>query len=466
MAEAHARLGPSNHRWPHCPGSVREEERYPDIAGEDAIDGTGSHLLLELCLQNNVHPAQYDQQIIGANHPDNPGGWLVSIDRIERVQMALNYITRRVAELKEMYPDCTVAVESEQRSDPGGAFGRGDWWGTVDITIIARHKMTGEVYFVEVADYKDGRGYVTEKFNTQLISYLFGKLRPYIATGETKTQPFNMSKVGGCRMTIIQPKTNPVIRYQCSTRPEDGINPQVVMEHAEKLADAANATDDPNAPLTPGKHCQWCKANPKRGGHCSAETDKSMEVVQNMNTEMVTTGDDTGLLEYISKAVADVKSLTPEQLSQLADAEAGFQAAFNKVKDEIEDRIKQGIQVPGYAMRPSRGSNVWAADEETIVKKLKGCRLKQADIYPPKLITPAAALKLEKLSDVQKKRIESELITFKAGSLKLAKVSHDQQSEKVVAQSDTDGLQSKSVDMMFAGVPKQEAAEDAAPSFF
>ena len=55
----HARLAPSNHRWPHCAGSVREEERYPDIAGEAAIDGTGSHLLLEYSLMHNVPASAY-----------------------------------------------------------------------------------------------------------------------------------------------------------------------------------------------------------------------------------------------------------------------------------------------------------------------------------------------------------------------------------------------------------------------
>lgn len=464
MSEGHARLGPSNHRWPNCPGSVREEERYPDIPGEAAIDGTGSHILLELCLQNNVPAAQYDMQIIGVNHPDNPNGWMVAPDRIERVQMALDYITRRVKELKEMFPGCDVLVESEMRSDPGGAFGRTDWWGTVDITITARHKMTGEVYFIEVADYKDGRGWVGEKMNSQLVSYLFGKMRKYIASGNELVRPFRPERIGGCRMTIIQPKTNPVIRYQCTTRPEDGLTVASLVDAACELSRAAHATDYPDAPLVSGKHCQWCKANPKRGGHCTAEAEKSMEVVNTMTTEIVTA--DTSLFEYIGKAIADPKSLTEEQLSQLADAEDGLLAAFKKVKDEIEERIEQGVKVPGYAMQPSRGSRVWNEGEEEIVKKLKSRRLKQADIYPPKLITPAALLSSDLLNDKQKERIEKDLVTFKAGKLKLTKVAHDHQDEKVVAQSGTDGLQSKSVELMFADVPKQEVVEDTTPSFF
>jgi hypothetical protein len=445
---------------------VREEERYPDIPGEAAIDGTGSHLLLELCLQNNVQAAQYDQQIIGTNHPDNINGWLVAPDRIKRVQMCLDYVTRRIAELKAAFPGCTVTVEAEQKSDPGGAFGRDDWWGTVDITIIARHAMTSEMYFIEVIDYKDGRGYVSEKKNTQLISYLFGKMRAYVASGPDLVRPFRPEKVPGCRVTIVQPKTNPVIRYRCSTQPDHGFDSRTVVEAAEGLAAAAYATDKADAPLVSGKHCQWCKANPKRGGHCTAESNQSLQTVESMSTEIITK--DQNLFEYISKAIADPKSLSVEQLAELADAEDGILAVFGKVKDEIQTRIEQEIHVPGYAMQPGRGSNVYSVDDKTVTKKLKACRLKQDDIFPPKLISPAQMMKLDNLTDKQKERLEKEIITFKAGKLKLTKVSRDHQSEKVVAQSPTDGLQSDA-ELMFAGVPKQDEVPASATeeiSFF
>lgn len=464
MSEGHARLGPSNHRWPHCAGSVREEERYPDIAGEAAIDGTGSHLLLELCLQNNVPAVQYDQQIIGANHPDNMNGWMVAPDRIERVQMCLDYITRRVGEMKNQFEDCDVLVEAEQKTDPGGAFGRDDWWGTVDITLIARHKMTSEVYFVEAIDYKDGRGYVSEKNNSQLISYLFGKMRPYVCSGPDLCRPFVPYNVWGCRMTIVQPKTNPVVRYQCSTRADDRISPATIIDAADRLSDAAYKTDDPNAKLTPGKHCQWCKANPKRGGHCTAESNQSLQTVENMSaTNVVVTGDNKNLFEYIGQAIADPKSLTEAKLAELADAEAGIQSVFDKVRAEIQCRIEQGIKVTGYAMLPGKGRNVWNEEEDVIIKRLKSRRLKLEDIFPKKLISPAALLKLDKLTKDQKARIEKDLISYVASDKKsLQKVAHD--SIESVAQSSDNVVQSDSTELMFAEVPKQQETEEV--SFF
>lgn len=450
--EQHARLGPSNHRWPHCPGSVREEKDYPDIPGDSAIDGTGSHLLLNQCLKNPSVPIEsYDQHIIGENHPDNPNGWLVDPKRIERVKMALNYIDRRIKELKQQFDDCDVLVLSESKADPGGAFGRDDWWGTCDITLIARHKMTTEVFFVEVIDYKDGREFVPVKWNTQLLSYLFGKLRDFIATGPQKVRPFRTQMPIGCRMTIVQPKTNPVVRYQCSTSLEDDFNLITVVDKVvDELAVAATATDDPNAPLISGKHCRWCKANPKRGGHCTVEANQSLQVVTNMSNEIATTG---SLFEQIQGAMADPKSLTEEQLADLADAEAGIMAIFDKVKTEIEERLNQGIMVPGYAMEPGNGKNVWNAEEKIIVKKLKACRLKTADIYPPTMISPAQMKKLDKLTTEQKERLWNELVSYIASSTKtLKKVSRE------VAQSNTTGLQS--VEMMFGSVAPAPQQED------
>ena len=447
----HARLGPSNHRWPHCPGSVREEANYPDIPGEAAIDGTGSHLLLEMCLNNNVHAIQYDQQIIGANHEEHPSGWLVGIERCQRVQMCLDYIERRVNELKAEFLGCTVTVEAESKSDPGGMFGRDDWNGTCDISIICRHNHNGEVLFIEAIDYKDGRGWVDVKDNTQLLAYLMGKMRPFIASGPELVRPFRIERIKNCRMTIVQPKTNPVVRYQCSTRPDDDFHPVHVLDKIIELSIAANATDDPNAPCFSGKHCQWCKANPKRGGHCVTATNKSLEVVKAMsNTEMATT-ENMPMFEHISQVVADPKSLTSDQLSALLSAKDALMSAFDKCAAEIQERIEAGQHVSGYAMIPGRASRIWNEEEAVIVKKLKARRLKLDDIYPKKLITVPALMKIDKLTDAQKEKIEKDFVTTKAGKDTLQKVAHTEEKSKTEV-----------AELMFADVP----AEPTEISFF
>ena len=245
------------------------------------------------------------------------------------------------------------------------------------------------------------------------------------------------------KMTIIQPKTNPVIRSQDYTYAE------LHVKYAE-LVQAAHRTDDPNAPLTAGKHCQWCKANPKRGGHCTAGAEDSMEVLKTMSVSEVTTGEGKSLFEIIEETFGDITKRTPAELADLADAKAALFAIFDKVDAEILTRVEQGIEVDGFAMKPGRGKREWIGDEKDIVKMLKGRRLKQADIYPQVLISPAALLKLELLTDSQKKKIEEKFIEMTPGDLKLTKVARATKPE---------------ADEMFADVPTKAAAPTV-PSFF
>lgn len=418
----HARLGPSNQRWPKCPGSVREEAKYPNISGAAAIDGTGSHLLLETCMDNGVQASAYDLQIIGVNHHDMLGGWLVGTERCQRVQMCLDYIVRRVKELKTQFPGSVVSVESESKSNPGGFYLRNDWYGTVDVTLMCTHPSDPDtLLFIEVIDYKDGRGWVTVKDNSQLLAYLGGKMRPFIGSGPELVRPFKFNKVGGCRMTIVQPKTNPPIRYQCSTDDVD-MSPSFVMGKLDDLSDAANATDKPDAPLIAGKHCQWCRANPKRGGNCTASVNDSITKVVNMSdtTELAK----MPAFEMMNQVVADPRTLTSTQLAELLSAKDAMLAAFDKCEEEIKCRIGEGQNVSGYAMLPGRTTRAWNIDPEELTKKLQARKLKLDDIYPKKIISVKQLLMSDKLTDAQKKKIEEEFVSEVSGKLTLKKVAH------------------------------------------
>jgi len=424
---AHARLGPSNHRWVHCPGSVREEAGYEDVAGAAAIDGTGSHELLELCLVNGVRAETYLGHVIAPNHHDSPNGWMVSDDRILRVQQCLDYVNRRHGELMLQYPNGVITIEAESHSNPGSFYGRDDWWGTVDVTMTVR--VDGVVKFIEICDYKDGRGWVNAKDNSQLLSYLGGKAKEYDHHG----------LIDGYRTSIVQPKTNPPIRYH-------DYLPSAAMSIVDGLAVAANNTDDPDAPLYSGTHCQWCKANQKRGGHCTVESQQSIKVVNSMSNVIATDG--SSLQEMFNNGVGDVTTIDSIKLSEFASAKAGIMAVFDKFEAEIQRRIEVGEAVAGYAMKPGRSTNKWNEDAEAIEKMLKGRRLTKDDIYPRKLISPAQALKHSKLTDAQRTAIEKKYITTVAGKMTLTQVAHGEETtveemfKDVVAQCDTPVVQS------------------------
>lgn len=172
-----------------------------------------------------------------------------------------------------------------------------------------------------------------------------------------------------------------------------------------------------------------------------------------MGTEMIAS-DGGNIFELITAATGDLTTMEESKLTKIYDAMPGIQAAFDKVQAEIQRRAETG-EIDGFEMGPGRGSNVWNETEEVIAKKLKAKRLKLDEIYPRKLVTPAQALKLESLTPTQKKKIEEELISFKAGKDALKRVAF--------------GKKKPSVEMMFAEVvkeePKQKVVEEEV-SFF
>ncbi len=407
----HARLGPSNLRWPNCAGSPRVEADYEDISGEAAIDGTGSHILLELCLNEKNRAEWYLGKIIGTNHEDKPNGWNVLQDRVDRVQECLNYVNTRYDQLVKDYPGHRIIIVAERRVDPGGMSGRTDWWGTCDVTIIVVNDH-GRCIAIEVIDYKDGRMWVGPIGNTQLISYLIGQLRPFIASGPELVRPFEWDKLGGdCKITIVQPKTNPSVRSHDMTLTE-------IAEWYEKLKSAAFATDDPDAPLTPddkgGKGwCQWCKHKEK----CTALSERDTRKLETMTTDLVTTdGGSIDMFSFSKLLMKDSHSMPVEKLTALIDLKPGITAVFDMAQNEINRRVEANSDsVPGWGMVPSKGKSVFHDSPDEVAKKLKGKRIKHEFIYPKVMVTAPAILKNKEIPEKVRDKIKDEMVTFTAG---------------------------------------------------
>lgn len=390
--EEHARLSPSNHRWVYCPGSIREESIYPDIPGESAIDGTGSHLLLELCLTHNTRAEYFLNEVIGVGHKDKPNGWIVRQDRCDRVNVCVDYVNRRKKELTKDNHDGVVKIETESKSIPST---RDDWWGTVDITISVFIQDLG-IVFTEVVDFKDGRSFVNHINNPQLVAYLNGK---------RSKDPYEK-----LRMTIVQPKTQPPIRYTDVTVEE--LNKEII-----KLEEAAKRTDDPDAPLIPddkdGKgYCRWCK----HFNNCEARKEKTM-------------GNIKGVEKLLSQ---DVSTMDNETLSNILNIKPLIQIIFKQVEEKAQQSIENGQYVPGYTMRPGNSSKSWAISEDELVKKLKACKFKKEEIYTQKLISPAQVLKHENLTKKQKERFQTEYIKSVPGALKLKPVITQDREKEVI----------------------------------
>jgi hypothetical protein len=411
----HAVLSPSKRtRWALCPGSIREEAKYPDTgSGPAAADGTHSHTLLEECLKGEpVDPMTF----IGLPMKDHEGDFVVDASRAERVKVAYDYIMERSM-------NGLFSVISEQKVDPEHLLGRDDLSGTVDCQIIGPD-------FLELIDYKDGMGVVSAEGNMQLEQYAYGVLAGY-KLPVNGAYPFSTV----C-MTIIQPKLamkgmKPITSHEVSVRD--------LMANMGTIISQAAATDKPDAPLVPGDvQCKFCRAK----GSCASLASNVMKeigvifppvhTVKNPGVHIPQQTRELLQQPYdVAQQSADKDPATMDdaQIAQIMEAAPLMRQLLEGVEEEALRRLKAGQSIPGLKLVNGRGSRAWALPEDDMAEKLVKMGIPKSAVYETKLITPAKAEKLtwEKkdgtkvaLTERQLKRMEQEYVVKLAGKLTVA----------------------------------------------
>lgn len=394
----HAQLSPSKRsRWALCPGSIREEAKYPEQGGGPAaIDGTHSHTLLEQCFKGEpVEPAAF----IGLTLTDHEGEFTVDASRVERVKVAYDYIMER--SMGGMFK-----VVSETRVDPAFLLGRDDLSGTVDIQIIAGDTL-------ELIDYKDGMGIVIAEGNMQLEQYAYGVLAGY-KLPVNGAYPFEF-----VRMTIIQPKL--ALRGMPAITSHT-VTVRSLLDNMGTIILQAAATDKPDAPLVPGEsQCKFCRAK----GSCSALASNVMEgvgvmfqPVQTQNTEIAQQAADK-----------DPAKMDDQQLRQIMEGAPLMRQFLEAVEAETLRRLNGGVTIAGLKLVNGRGSRAWSLPEDQIAEKLIKMGVPKGAVYETKLVSPAKAEKLtweatkagekikKQLSDRQLKTLDQEYVVKMAGKL-------------------------------------------------
>jgi len=426
----HAQLSPSKrHRWALCPGSVREEAKYPEErSGPAAIDGTHSHTLLEHCIKAGLADPTL---MVGVRLMDDEGEFVIDADRAARVKMAIEYVKSRVTHLNGM-----AEVVPETRVDPQWFTNRDDLSGTVDIQIIG-----GGV--LEIVDYKDGMAEVPAEGNLQLQQYALGKLAE-CRKGHNVPDQYPWHEV---RMTIIQPKL--ALRGGGAPITTWTVPVSELLTKISVLVDQARATDNPDALLIPGdSQCKYCRAK----GACSALAGNVMKEVGIMFQPIA---DQTFEIAQQS-ADRDPAVMSDDQIRQVMEAAPLMRQLLEAVEKEALRRLEAGQSIPGLKLVNGRGSRTWALPEEEMAKKLVKMGIPKTAIYETKLVSPAKAEKLvwEKrdgtkvsLTPRQMSRMEQEYVSKMAGKL------------TVVPESDSRPAVVKNAAPMFSAVEAAPAAE-------
>lgn len=406
----HARLSPSaRYRWSVCPGSVREEAKYPESTGTAAVDGTHSHTLLAYCIK---HDLLDPTTLVGSKMSDQDGEFRVDVDRANRVKVAVDYVKGRTHGHGHLF-----RIYSEERVDPAPLLGRSDMAGTLDVRL-----WYASTY--EIIDYKDGMSPVDVFDNPQLILYALGALC------QPDLLPFNDIK-----LTIIQPKLalkgqSHINSHTMSLELLKSKIPQIIAEAA--------ATDNPEAPLVPGdKQCKWCAHR----GACSALAGAAMKEVGLMFQPV------PGLVPSsfdMAQQSADKNPATmdADQIRQILEAAPLVRQFIEGVESEAQRRMEAGQPVPGFKLVRGRGSRSWTLPDAEMAEKLIKMGIPKGAVFVTKVVSPAAAEKLTwtkkkrgseteevcKLSDRQIKTINAEYIAKSSGKLTVAPESDDREA--------------------------------------
>lgn len=390
----HDQFSPSRRvRFKHCPGSIREEAKYPEgPSGPAAVDGTHTHTLLEMCVKGGlISPIN----LIGDTLEDHEGKFVVDAERANRVVVAINYLKDRV------HPNMTI--ESEVRVDPEFLIGRKGASGTVDVLIY--DPDNGEI---EIIDYKDGVQPTDAR--EQLEQYAVGVLAGL-------KMPWNKipALYHTIRLTVIQPKLNwkNIVPITTTVLPVTYFLDDVVGALAAELTNASA----PDAPLNPGeKQCKYCRAK----GGCAVHANYVMKEVNVMFAPVTTP------LDLVQQSAdKNPTTMDNDQLRQILEAAPLLRQLIESVEEEAQRRLQAGQKVEGLKLVHGRGSRVWAYSEEEMAEKLIAMGIPKSAIYETKLVSPAKAEKLswEKRdgtkNQLSKKQLErlNEYITKMAGKL-------------------------------------------------
>lgn len=396
MMSAHAALSPSKrHRWALCPGSIREEAKYPDDdSGPAARDGTHSHTLLEKCITAGVADPH---TMIGMSMDDHEGSFIVDADRAARVKVATDYINMRIDEAQGL---CGLLAET--RVDPQHLLGRDDMSGTVDIQIRTANVL-------ELIDYKDGMGVVEAEANHQLELYAVGCMAE-LRLSAGAAYPWQR-----VRMTIIQPKL--ALRGMESITSHE-VSIEEILAMIPTLVNEGAACDAPDAPLVPGEsQCKFCKAK----GSCAALASNVMKEIGVMFQPVLDVAQQS--------ADKDPTTMDDAQIAQIMEAAPLMRQLLEGVEKEALRRLQAGQSIPGLKLVNGRGSRGWMLPDDQMAEKLIKMGIPKGAVYETKLVTPAKAEKLTwekrdgtkmQLSDRQLKTMEQEYVVKMAGKITVA----------------------------------------------
>jgi hypothetical protein len=316
----HAELGASNsERWINCSGSVRMERGIPNTGSDYALEGTVAHDVAERALTMKLDPAVWlDTEIDGV---------LVDEEMVEGVRLYVETVRAELAEGDELHVEVPISLAALNPPKP--------MYGTSDARIFKRVRRR-----LIVIDLKYGQGYAVEVVdNDQLYYYALGALLGL-------EEEYGSGLVDEIELIIVQPR---------AAHPDGAVRRVVIpyleiMDFALRILAAAERTQDPNAPLTPGRWCRFCRAK----AVCPALKDQAQALAR---------------VDFAEPAAelalpTPPEHLTLEQLVKIANYGDVLVSYVGAVRRHIQGMLERGQEVPGFKLVAKRATRKWASERQ------------------------------------------------------------------------------------------------------
>lgn len=381
MPSFHSDLSPSGaDTYLNCLGAPNAQRGIPDDAGYEAAQGTVFHEYAEMCLKFGLEPHHFT---VGTVHTVDGFEVVFDQEMVDRMYPGLDYIR----EITTQYPDAIVFVEQWVRIPALGIDREGrQRGGTSDVCIIIP-----SIRKIICFDWKYGGIPVYPTENNQARLYVGGCWFEFAA--DILGDPHGVEVV----VHIEQPRA-PGGGGEWHTTMTD------VLAFLDDVAIKVKATEDPNAPRTPGsKQCRYCRARKTCGAKARWEFDMLGQTFEDADV-MIETYEATGIIPMA--VMPPIEDLTPERRSFILLNWASFKTWYDALHEAAEADARAGRDVP--LMKPvlgRSGGRKWMASKLAEIKAKATAIAGDRAFTKPELLTPAA---LEALPGIGRKKFREE----------------------------------------------------------
>lgn len=339
MNKKHAELSPSkSSRWIACPGSIAmSREAPPQETSIYAQEGTAQHTVAENCLRKERDPKDF----LG-----------VEIDHIsitqDHVEVVQEYLSLVFA-LRDEFPDAKESVEDKVMINE-------DIYGTLDYSLDEPFNV------LVILDLKTGVGVSVDPNSSQLKIYAIAKAGDQLENYERII------------LIISQPRDkygHTVKRHEMPAAELIEWRDNVLFPAIE-AAGKAELGDD--SCLVPGEEqCRWCPAAPT----CRKLADFAMQ----------------SALDDFGEPI-DLLTLSNDELGEKMKLFGMINNWMASVSQYVINEIKVGRAVSGWKLVEGRAHRRWIEDDEgKVARILRRFKLKAADVWTKKIVSPAQAEK-------------------------------------------------------------------------